>query len=117
MEGSVRVDAAALRFANVGTFWLDPAFFTCIGLGRRLRPTMGLPLFSSPFDTCGTGGVCGTLSELEAVTVEPDFTLTTAGLALLACWAGSDDRNAFVATLARNKLGLMLLRLASESCE
>jgi hypothetical protein len=41
--------AAALRLANVGTLGPDPAFFTSIGRGVKVRPTNGLLLLANPF--------------------------------------------------------------------
>jgi hypothetical protein len=41
--------AAILRLANVGTLGPDPAFFTSIGRGVRVRPTNGLLLLANPF--------------------------------------------------------------------
>jgi len=41
--------AANLRLANVGTLGPDPAFFTSIGRGVKVRPTNGLLLLANPF--------------------------------------------------------------------
>jgi hypothetical protein len=43
--------AATLRIANVGTLGPDPAFFTSIGRGVKVRPTNGLLLLANPFGT------------------------------------------------------------------
>lgn len=43
--------AAPLRLANVGTFGPEPAFFTSIGRGVKVRPTNGLLLLANPFGT------------------------------------------------------------------
>ena len=73
--------AATLRLANVGTLGPEPAFFTSIGRGVKVRPTNGLLLLANPFGTLGFSGDRATVGFCDAGT----WTLTIVGLLRSAC--------------------------------